>query len=95
MNVKYPLLCIITAAFSLVSWNLIVQEIDAKDSKLYDNQFSEKHLVFPPKTDIVPSKPILGSKNIKHNSISGTTKIDAEVRTDFITKLKKIIPIIS
>jgi hypothetical protein len=64
--VKYPLLCIITAAFSLVSWNLIVQGIEAIDSKVYDNPFSEKHLGVTPKTDIVPSKPILGSQNIKH-----------------------------
>jgi len=77
MSVNYPLLCIIAAAFSLLSWHLIVQEIEAKDLNVYDNPFSEKRSVATPRAEVIPSKPIFGTKNIEHKSISDTTKIDA------------------
>ena len=77
MSVNYTLLCIISVAFSLLSWHLIFQEIEAKDLKVYDNPFSEKRSVATPKADVIPAKPIFGTKNIEHKSVSDTTKIDA------------------
>jgi len=74
---KQLLYILITMAFSSVSLYSIIQEIEAKDPKIYNNPFLEKPSADGLKTDAVPSKPILGTKNIEQKSILGTTKIDA------------------